>query len=235
MRHDIKPNERAYSTKEVAEELDIATPTVRKYGQILERSGYEFFKNGSRRVFVQSDVEALQAIRDTDKPLEEISQELVEQQQERLATSETTEIAGSDTYDTSLNDPQQMRELLMFISKELAASREMNTQLANDMAEMKTTMSRLRQDHHVISSGIGNSTQKMTTKMEKLIDQQKSHYEEMLEEEREKSEHLRKEMEQMRDEHRKEWRLQSDFNQRLEQTVNKPKSGFEKFLDLFRK
>ena len=40
MRRDIQPNERAFSSKEVAEEVRITTPTVRKYGQILERNGY---------------------------------------------------------------------------------------------------------------------------------------------------------------------------------------------------
>jgi DNA-binding transcriptional regulator YhcF (GntR family) len=69
MRRDIQPNERAFSSKEVAEEVGIATPTVRKYGQILERNGYEFLKDGDRRIFVQSDIEALIALRDTDKPL----------------------------------------------------------------------------------------------------------------------------------------------------------------------
>ncbi|MCA0972272.1 hypothetical protein LCM20_16810 [Halobacillus litoralis] len=230
MRHDIQPNERAYSTKEVAEELNIATPTVRKYGQILERSGYEFFKNGTRRVFVQSDVDALKAIRDTDKPLEEIALELVDSQQDRL-TSRSTDVATADTYDMPMEDPQKMRELLMFISKELAASREMNTQLANDMAEMKENVGRLRQDHHVISSGIGNSTQKMN----KLIDQQQKQYEEMLEEEKQKNDQLQKEIEQMREEQQKVWRAQNDFNTRLEATV-KEKSGIEKlFALLFRK
>ncbi|TGB01217.1 hypothetical protein [Halobacillus salinus] len=231
MRHDIQPNERAYSTKEVAEELNIATPTVRKYGQILERSGYEFFKNGTRRVFVQSDIEALQTIRDTDKPLEEIAVELVEQQDSRL-TSSTTDVATNDTYDMPLEDPNKMRELLIYISQELAASREMNTQLANDMAEMKENVGRLRQDHHVISSGIGNSTQKMN----KLIDQQQKQYEEMLEEEKQKNDQLQKDIENMRQEQQKVWRAQNDFNTRLEATVKERKSGLEKFFALlFRK
>jgi predicted transcriptional regulator len=43
MRNDIQSIERACSSKEVAEEVGIATPIVRKYGQILERNGYEFF------------------------------------------------------------------------------------------------------------------------------------------------------------------------------------------------
>ncbi|MCD1162736.1 hypothetical protein [Peribacillus frigoritolerans] len=45
MRRDIQLNERAFSSKEVAEEVGIVTPTVRKYGQILERNGYEFLKD----------------------------------------------------------------------------------------------------------------------------------------------------------------------------------------------
>ncbi|WP_347861851.1 hypothetical protein U0355_01140 [Salimicrobium sp. PL1-032A] len=234
MRNDIQQNERAYSTKEVAEELNIATPTVRKYGQVLERSGYEFFKNGTRRVFVQSDIEALQTIRDTDKSLEVIAIELVKQQKQRL-TSEATGVAAADTYDMPVEDPQKMRELLVFISQELTASREMNAKLATDMEEMKETVGRLRQDHHAISSGIGNSTQKMN----KLVEQQQKRYEEMLEEEKGKNDQLQQEIEQMRKEQQEVWRAQNEFNSRLESAMNEAgneqKSGFQKFLALFRK
>lgn len=80
MRNDIQANERAYSTKEVAEEVGIATPTVRKYGQILERNGYEFLKDGDRRIFVESDIKALVALRDTDKPLDSTAKAIVSQQ-----------------------------------------------------------------------------------------------------------------------------------------------------------
>ncbi|SDJ57210.1 MerR family transcriptional regulator [Salimicrobium halophilum] len=228
MRNDIQPNERAYSTKEVAEELNIATPTVRKYGQVLERSGYEFFKNGTRRVFVQSDIEALQTIRDTEKSLEVIAIELVKQQKNRL-TSDSTDIATADTYDMPIEDPHKMRELLVYISQELAASREMNAKLATDMEEMKETVGRLRQDHHAISSGIGNSTQKMN----KLIDQQQKQYEEMLEEEKEKNDQLQKEIEDMRREQQEVWHAQEEFNSRLESKMTEQRSGFQKFMAFF--
>ncbi|MCD5324506.1 MULTISPECIES: winged helix-turn-helix domain-containing protein [Pontibacillus] len=69
MRHDIQQNERAFSTKEVAEDVGIATTTVRRYGQILERNGYEFFKDGDRRIFVKSDVEAIRAIKSDKRNL----------------------------------------------------------------------------------------------------------------------------------------------------------------------
>jgi hypothetical protein len=186
MRNDVQSNERAFSSKEVAEEVGIATPTVRKYGQILERNGYEFLKDGDRRIFVQSDIKALIALRNTDKPLGDTAKELVYQQKERLEASNKTEIAIPDTYDTLPYDPNQLKEFLTFLANELAATREMNVQLSNDMSQLKTTVSRLQQDHHVISSSIGNSAQKTHAKIEKLTEQQKIHYETLLQQEKRK-------------------------------------------------
>jgi len=114
MRNDIQSNERAFSSKEVAEELGIATPTVRKYGQILERNGYDFLKDGDRRIFVQSDIKALIALRDTDKPLGETAKDLVLQQKERIEEFNETEIAIPDTYHNLPNDPNQLKEFLTF-------------------------------------------------------------------------------------------------------------------------
>ncbi|WP_173917732.1 hypothetical protein [Halobacillus sp. Marseille-Q1614] len=231
MRHDIQPNERAFSTKEVAEEMGIATTTVRRYGQILERNGYEFFKDGDRRIFVRSDIDALKAIRDTDKPQDDMAKDLVEDQRNRLKRS--TEVAIPNTYDHSLQDPAQLSEFFKALTNELAAAREMNVQLSNDMNELKTKVSRLQQDHHVISSGVGNFAQKTSTNIEKLSEQQKNHYEALLEQEREKSEALKQELQHMRDEQRKEWQSQNEFNKRLEESV-KPKGKLERILALFR-
>ncbi|WP_404451345.1 hypothetical protein LG329_13515 [Virgibacillus necropolis] len=235
MRHDIQPNERSFSTKEVAEELGIATPTVRKYGQILERNGYEFFKDGDRRIFVRSDIESLIAIRDTDKPLDDTARYLVSQQKERLEEFNETEITIPDTYDNLPNDPNQLKESLMFLANELAATREMNVQLKNDMSQLKTTVSRLQQDHHVISSNIGNSAQKTHARIDKLTKQHNIHYETLLQQEKEKSEFLQKEIQNMRDEQKKEWHSQNSFNKRLEEKVKKPTGNLERLLSIFRK
>ncbi|MCM3569929.1 hypothetical protein [Neobacillus mesonae] len=223
MRSDIQPNEQAFSTKEVAEEVGIATPTVRKYSQILERNGYEFLKDGDRRIFVQSDVLALKALRDTDKPLDDTAKDLVHQQKERLESSNEIEIAKPDTYENLPHDPNQLKEFLKFLVNELAVTREMNDRLTNDMAHLKTTVSRLQQDHHVISSTIGNSAQKTNAKIEKLKDQQNTNYEALLQLEKQKSELLQKEIQNMRDEQKKEWSSQNDFNKRLEEAIQKPK------------
>ncbi|WP_110926785.1 hypothetical protein [Bacillus massiliglaciei] len=235
MRHDIQPNERAFSSKEVAAELGIATPTVRKYGQILERNGYEFLKDGDRRIFVQADIQALIALRDTDKPLDDTAKDLVIQQKDRLEESNGTEIATGDTYSNLPQDPEQLKEVLLFVVNELAAAREMNIQLTNDMAQLKTTVAQLQQDHHVISSSIGNASQRMTGKIEKLSEQQKEQYEALLEQERERSEFLQQELQSIRDEQKKEWDSQSEFNRQLEVVIQKRDSKWDWLLSLFRK
>ena len=235
MRRDIQPNEQAYSSKEVAEKVGIATPTVRKYGQILEQNGYEFLKDGDRRIFVHSDIEVLIALRDTDKSLEDKAKDLVEQQKERLVESNETKIAVTNTYENLPQDPNQLKEALMFLANELAATREMNIQLTNDMVELKTKVSRLQQDHHIISSTIGNSAQKTNAKIEKLTEQQKNHYETLLQQEKQKTDLLQKEIQNMRDEQKKEWNSQNDFNKRLEEAIHKPKEKWGGIFSIFRK
>ncbi len=235
MRSDIQPNERAYTSKEVAEVVGIATPTVRKYGQILERNGYEFLKDGDRRIFLQSDIGALIVLRDTDKPLDDTAKDLVNQQKERLEQSHTAEIAIPDTYENLPQDPNQLKEILMFLVNELAATREMNVQLTSDMSELKITVSRLQQDHHVISSSIGNSAQRTHAKIEKLTEQQKTYYETLLQQEIEKNEILQSEIQNMRDEQQKEWRSQNEFNKRLEEAIQKPKGKWGGLFSFFRK
>ncbi|MDQ0201762.1 hypothetical protein [Neobacillus ginsengisoli] len=235
MRYDIQPNERSFSSKEVAEEAGIATPTVRKYGQILERNGYEFLKDGDRRIFVQSDIEALIALRDTDKPLDDTAKDLAYQQKERLEGSIKTEIAIPDTYDNLPPDPHQLKEILTFLANELAATREMNVQVINDMSQLKTSVSRLHQDHHDLSSNIGNSAQKTNAKIEKLSEQQRTHYETLLQQEKQKSEFLQREIQNMRDEQKNEWRSQNDFNKRLEGAIQKPNEKWGWLFSIFRK
>jgi biotin operon repressor len=235
MRNDIQSNEQAFSSKEVAEELGIATPTVRKYGQILERNGYDFLKDGDRRIFVQSDIIALIALRDTDKPLGETAKDLVLQQKERIEEFNETEIAIPDTYHNLPNDPNQLKEFLSFLVNELAATREMNVQLTNDMSQLKTTVSRLQQDHHVISSSIGNSAQKTHAKIEKLTEQQKTHYEILLQQAKRKNEFLQNEIQNLRDEQKVEWSSQNDFNKRLEEAIQKPKEKRKGLFSIFSK
>ncbi|MCM3586954.1 hypothetical protein M3182_14540 [Mesobacillus maritimus] len=240
MRSDIQPYELSFSSKEAAEKAGIATPTVRKYAQILEKNGYEFLKEGDRRIFVQSDIDVLVSLRDTDMPLEDAAKECATQQKERLIGSTEIEVAVPDTYSNNNSnlpqDPNQLKEMFSFLANELAATREINVQLTNDMAHLKTTVSRLQQDHHDLGAHIRNSAQKTQLKIEKLAEQERTHYETMLEEEKQKNENLQKEIQALREEQSQVWRSQSEFNRRIEATVDKqPKAPWGKFLSIFRK
>ncbi|MCD5324507.1 MULTISPECIES: hypothetical protein [Pontibacillus] len=160
---------------------------------------------------------------------------MVQKQKEMLRGYNEKAIATAGTYNKSLSDPKKTEELLQLLATELAASREMNVQLKQDMDDLKTTVARLQQDHHVISSGVGNFSQKTHTKMDKMIEEQKTQYESLLEQEREKSEALQEELRQMREHQQKEWEAQNAFNQQLEVTVKSSKSPLERLLGLFKK
>ena len=123
----------------------------------------------------------------------------------------------------------------MFLVNELAATREMNVQLTNDMSQLKTTVSRLQQDHHAISSNIANSAQKTHAKIERLTEQQRTHYETLLQQEKQKNELLHKEIQNMKDEQKKEWSSQNDFNKRLEEVIQKRYGKWQRLFSIFRK
>ena len=61
-------SEKAYWTKEVAEMLKIATPTVRKYCNLMESNGYVFLRNAyNQRAFLQRDIIVLKKIQELIK------------------------------------------------------------------------------------------------------------------------------------------------------------------------
>jgi DNA-binding transcriptional MerR regulator len=49
-------NKPIYKTKDVSERCNLATPTVRKYAQALERNGFLFEYDGSSRLYSESDI-----------------------------------------------------------------------------------------------------------------------------------------------------------------------------------
>ncbi|MBK5460739.1 hypothetical protein [Peribacillus sp. TH27] len=77
-------------------------------------------------IIIHSDIEALIALRDTDKSLYDIAKDLVYQQKDRLEETNETEIAIPDKFDNSIHNPEQLKEILIVLINELAATREMN-------------------------------------------------------------------------------------------------------------
>lgn len=90
MKRDFSDIEMAYATKEVAEKVGIAKPTVRKYAQVLEEYGYEFIKNGDRRVFVEADIEVMGKMKVSDK-IERTAKELARKQKENTENKSNIE------------------------------------------------------------------------------------------------------------------------------------------------
>lgn len=81
----IRMNEYFFS-KKVEEEVGMQLPPF------LERNGYEFLR-WRLPIFIQSDIEAHIALRDTDKSLESTGKDLVYLQKDRLEEPNETEIA----------------------------------------------------------------------------------------------------------------------------------------------
>lgn len=64
MNKDIGVTEIAYTTKDVAEMVDIAVPTVRKYAQALEKQSYDFIRDkNDNRLYTQHDAMAIQHLK----------------------------------------------------------------------------------------------------------------------------------------------------------------------------
>lgn len=95
MKNDLFDTYFIYSSKEISEKVGIQTPTVRKYGQLLESYGYVFEKNGKRRNFTDRDIVAMRKMKESSN-IERTAKELAEAQN----ISDTNDMKG----DTSGSD-----------------------------------------------------------------------------------------------------------------------------------
>jgi DNA-binding transcriptional MerR regulator len=71
-----------YATKDISSIVGIATPTVRKYAQALEKAGYSFIKNGNGfRIFTDKDIYVFNEIKSQSKkhaiPVDRIAEMIV--------------------------------------------------------------------------------------------------------------------------------------------------------------
>ncbi|MDQ7860755.1 hypothetical protein RCO48_05690 [Peribacillus frigoritolerans] len=77
-------------------------------------------------IFIQSDFEAHIALRDTGKSLEGTGKDLVYLQKDRLDESNETDIAIPDIYGNLTYNSKQIKETLIVLTNELAATQEMD-------------------------------------------------------------------------------------------------------------
>lgn len=121
-KHDIHLNERVFFSKEWKKQWGCNSHCSKVWLK-LERNGYEFLR---LPIFIQSDFESYIALRDTDKSLEGTAKDLVYLQKDGLDESNETEIAIPDIYDNLTHNSKQIKEILIVLTNELAATREMN-------------------------------------------------------------------------------------------------------------
>lgn len=117
-----------YTTKDIANIAGIATPTVRKYAQILESNGYNFMKNGNgNRIFFDSDISIFQEIKkrssDTGMNVDNIVKNLISEQKKDtdetiqseshvITLKQNDDTSQNESYKILLNEIQELKEMM---------------------------------------------------------------------------------------------------------------------------
>ncbi|WP_336883833.1 MerR family transcriptional regulator [Priestia koreensis] len=155
--------ERAYTTKEVAESLEIGQSTLRKWSIALEQSGYPFTKNDQGyRLFLDRDIEILKQfkklVKEQSMPLENAANLIVEHMDTQLFSTRTEVALSEETVVSppSLRNDAMDERLMEFIDKQEA----FNDQLLEIIKQQQQTIKHLetyidekleRRDHQILS------------------------------------------------------------------------------------
>lgn len=145
-----------YGTKDIANMVDIAESTVRKYAQALEKAGYRFIKNENGfRIYTDNDVFVFNEVKNLSKknamPVERIAKMIVFNQKQKIrdeAESDTLEkiqsnqqessdIAQYDNRFNKLMDQLDKLNMIEDIVKELQEIKEVNRQLTERVQEQE--------------------------------------------------------------------------------------------------
>lgn len=122
--------ERAYLTSEVAERLNVAQSTIRKYSIALEKQGFTFSKTQKgARLFSESDVATLARMKELSveekMPVDRIAERMLSTPAEVRDEMRSVEANGSTEILAELSALRQenaeIREALIHTNKQLAA------------------------------------------------------------------------------------------------------------------
>lgn len=157
---DISSFEFIYTSKEVAEKVGIKTPTVRKYGQLLERYGYEFEKNGDRRNFVNADIIAMKKMKESND-IEKTAKMLAKMQKN---ITDVTDTNKSDIYVS----PSDMALIPKEIQQELMKSEKRYNELMKFSQSMALELATTRENVENILDELSEAKKRETEK-DKII------------------------------------------------------------------
>lgn len=170
-----------YATKDIANIVDIAPPTVRKYAQALEKAGYTFIKNEKGvRFFNDKDIFAFNEMKNISKkngmPVERIAEMIVFNQRQKIqheAFSDTVELIQAENEDkgnivqyepryNELMSKLSKLDILDDIVKELQEVKETNKILAEQVKQQQIfiTESLKQRDRELMESIRGLQEQK---------------------------------------------------------------------------
>ncbi|MED1679429.1 MerR family transcriptional regulator [Bacillus subtilis] len=180
-----------YSTKDIANIVGIATPTVRKYAQALEKAGYTFIKNDQGfRIFTDKDIQIFERIKemsnDTGMPVDRIASMLVSEQkndasdpiriESEVATPLENELKMIDEsdigridrqYEALLKEIQELKQIVIaqqkYIDERLNTRDELLLQSIRALQEQKRAMIEGTQKQEKVTLEIAATTEDKTT------------------------------------------------------------------------
>ncbi|GAB6483737.1 hypothetical protein bcgnr5384_51560 [Bacillus cereus] len=144
MKNDLFDTYFIYSSKEISEKVGIQTPTVRKYGQLLESYGYVFEKNGKRRNFTDRDIVAMKRMKESNN-IERTARELAEEQKEKSDINDIKDDTWEGDMPVSPSDmpliPREFQQEMMKSEKRYNEMVEFIQGLGNEVMETKEKLS----------------------------------------------------------------------------------------------
>ncbi|STO36838.1 polar chromosome segregation protein [[Flavobacterium] thermophilum] len=180
-----------YSTKDIANIVGIATPTVRKYAQALEKAGYTFIKNDQGfRIFTDKDIQIFERMKemsnDTGMPVDRIASMLVSEQkndasdpiriESEVATPLENELKMIDEsdigridrqYEALLKEIQELKQIVIaqqkYIDERLNKRDELLLQSIRALQEQKRAMIEGTQKQEKVTLEIAATTEDKTT------------------------------------------------------------------------
>ncbi|WJQ05487.1 MerR family transcriptional regulator (plasmid) [Geobacillus stearothermophilus] len=181
-----------YSTKDIANIVGIATPTVRKYAQALEKAGYTFIKNDQGfRIFTDKDIQIFERIKemsnDTGMPVDRIASMLVNEQkndasdpiriESEVATPLENELKIIDKsdidridrqYEALLKEIEELKQIVIaqqkYIDERLNKRDELLLQSIRALQEQKSAMIEGTQKQEKVTLEIAATTEDKRTK-----------------------------------------------------------------------
>jgi len=173
MHNDTTTSEKAYWSKEVAAMLKIATPTLRKYSNLMETHGYVFLRNEyNQRAFIQRDVIVLKKIQELIK-----QKDISVEQAIKTVVSEipTNQLSPSTTIVE--NADNELPQIIARLGEEVQELRNDNEHLKATLDEfqklMTTQQAQILKQQEYIAASIEKRDNQITQLLQQSLEVKK--------------------------------------------------------------